>query len=116
MTLAWHFTGHTLRDGRPIPPVGEWLEHDGPITLCESGLHASVDILDALSYAPGPILHRVEMDGEIIEGGDKLVASRRRILWSVDLTDILREGARLCARCGSLVGLSGYSAAVSGDG
>jgi hypothetical protein len=22
--LAWHFVGATLRDGRPIPPDGEW--------------------------------------------------------------------------------------------
>ena len=97
MILAWHFTGDKLRDGRPIPPVGEWLEHEGPIALCKSGLHASVDILDALRYAPGPILHRVELDGEIIEDEDKLVASRRKILWSVDLTDTLRAFARACA-------------------
>ena len=25
--LAWHFVGDRLRDGRPVPKDGEWLEH-----------------------------------------------------------------------------------------
>ena len=97
---AYHFTGATLRDGRPIPPVGEWIEHIGPIAPCESGLHASVDPLDALQYAPGPMLHLVDLDGEILEHGtppDKLVGRRRRIVASIDATDLLREFARWCA-------------------
>ena len=36
---AWHFTGAALRDGRPIPADGEVLHHDGPLVMCESGLH-----------------------------------------------------------------------------
>ena len=36
----WHFVGDTLRDGRPVPPDGEWLEHTGPIDWCRSGLYA----------------------------------------------------------------------------
>ena len=63
--LAWHFVGATLRDGRPIPPDGEWLVHDGPLVLCHSGLHCSIDPFDALSYAPGPVLCRVEYGGEV---------------------------------------------------
>ena len=97
---AYHFTGATLRDGRPIPPVGEWIEHIGPIAPCESGLHASIDPLDALQYAPGPMLHLVDLDGEILEHGtppDKLVGRRRRIVASIDATDLLREFARWCA-------------------
>src|SRR5690606_38045619 len=39
--LAYHFVNDTLRDGRPVPSDGEWLEHDGPIAICKSGLHAS---------------------------------------------------------------------------
>lgn len=36
--IAYHFVGTTLRDGRPVPPDGVWLEHDGPIAIRESGL------------------------------------------------------------------------------
>ena len=50
---AYHFVGDELRDGRPVPPVGEWLVHDGPVKMCESGLHASRHPFDALMYAPG---------------------------------------------------------------
>jgi hypothetical protein len=90
MIQAWHFVGDTLGDGRPVPADGEWLVHDGPVVMCESGLLASVDVWDALQYAPGPVLCRVEMDGVVLEGADKIVASRRRIVERVDLTDDLR--------------------------
>ena len=58
---AWHFVGEMLRDGRPVPPDGEWLVHDGKLVMCESGYHASEQLLDALYYAPGSIICRVEM-------------------------------------------------------
>jgi hypothetical protein len=95
--LAWHWTGETLRDGRPIPPIGEWLTHDGPVTICETGLHASERLVDALSFAPGYTLHRVTMRG--IEGRqfDKLVARERRVNWSLDAEPVLRAFARRCA-------------------
>lgn len=95
--LAWHFTGEKLRDGRPIPTIGEVLHHEGPLVLCESGLHASRNILHALEYAPGPLLHRVKCGGEIIKDYDKLVCSERAILWTIDAKKILRKFACLCA-------------------
>ena len=91
---AWHFTGDKLRDGRALPPIGEWLTHEGKIELCASGFHASECAFDALSFAPGPIVHRVELRGDIIRGDDKLVARERRILWSADATETLRAFAR----------------------
>jgi hypothetical protein len=103
-TQAWHFTCGTLRDGRPIPPVGEWLVQGGPLVPCESGLHASERLLDALAFAPGGTLHRVTLRGEITPHGspaDKLVARERRIDWTLDAVDterVLREFARWCAR------------------
>lgn len=97
MTLAWHFTADKLRDGSPIPRVGEWLEFTGEIRMCESGLHASRDPLDALQYAPGPLLHRVECDEIAEEGDDKLVCSRRRIIASRDMTEYLLYFARMRA-------------------
>jgi len=94
---AWHFTGDTLRDGRPVPPVGETLVHDGPLEMCASGLHASRRLIDALRYAPGHMIHRVEMGGEIVKDTDKLVATERTILWTVDGEDLLCDFARQCA-------------------
>ena len=96
--LAYHFTAETLRDGRPIPPVGEWLEHEGEVVMCESGLHASRDPFDALRYAPGPLLHRVECDGIVEECDDKLVCRHRRILATVDMEAHLRLFACHCVR------------------
>lgn len=95
---AYHFTSDTLRDGRAIPPIGEWLEHEGEITPCESGLHASVNPFDALGFAPGGQLHLVEIEGEIAEHGDnKIVGRRRKILATVDAENMLWDFARWCA-------------------
>jgi hypothetical protein len=95
--LAWHFVGDTLRDGRPIPADGVTLKHKGKLELCASGLHASERIIDALKYAPGPILCRVQMGGTTKKESDKLVARQRTILWRVNSTDVLRKFARQCA-------------------
>ncbi len=95
---AWHFVkdDRTLRDGRSLV-IGEKLVHDGPVIPCESGYHASERLIDALHYAPGAVLCRVECGGEIIHDGDKLVARERTALWSIDATEILRSFARQCA-------------------
>jgi hypothetical protein len=95
---AWHFVSDTLRDGRPVPADGEVLVHEGPLKLCASGLHASKNILDALRYAPGSTICRVEVAGKIIHGDDKLVCTERTILWRVAGEKILRKFARMCAR------------------
>jgi hypothetical protein len=94
---AWHFVGKTLRDGSPIPADGEWLEFKGNLKMCATGLHASKDPFDALSYAPGGTLCLVECAGEIIEGDDKLVCSRRKIVARMDATEMLRYFARMQA-------------------
>jgi hypothetical protein len=52
---AWHFVADTLRDGRPVPKDGVWLEHTGYVRMCETGLHASLQPFDALQFAPGPV-------------------------------------------------------------
>jgi hypothetical protein len=95
--LAWHFVGDALRDGRPVPADGVTLKHKGKLELCASGLHASERLIDALEYAPGPILCRVQMGGTIKKESDKLVARQRTILWRIDSTDVLRKFARQCA-------------------
>jgi hypothetical protein len=95
--MAWHFVGDRLRDGRPVPRKGRWLEHDGPLVMCGSGLHASVHPFDALRYAPGSILCRVECAGEVIHGDDKLVCTKRRIVQRMEATELLRYYARMQA-------------------
>ena len=97
---GYHFTADTLRDGMSIPPVGEWLEHDGPIEPCVRGLHASEHPFDALMYAPGNSLHKVELDGDIKAHGepiDKWVGRRRKIVASINAETVLRDFARWCA-------------------
>ena len=96
--LAWHWINEqrTLRDGRPMI-IGETVTHDGPLELCESGLHASERLIDALEYAPGPIICRVECGGEIVRGDDKIVCRERRVIAAYDATAELRAFARRCA-------------------
>lgn len=101
--LYYHFTTKTLRDGRRLPKKGTWLVHDGPVVPCNSGLHASEHPFDALRYCPqaeGVKLHLVELGGEIIEHGnpvDKVVASRRKIVKTIEADPLLRLSARMFA-------------------
>jgi hypothetical protein len=97
---GYHFTSTTLRNGEPIPKLGEWLVHTGEIIPCSSGLHASINVLDALQYAPGAMLHKVILSGELQSHGnpiDKYVGRKRKILATIDSTQILWEFARWCA-------------------
>lgn len=94
---AWHFVGDLLRDGRPIPPDGVTLVHDGPVVPCESGLHASYQPFDALRYASGATLCLVECGGTIVEHGspvDKLACSERTIIARMDAASLFRWYAR----------------------
>ena len=96
--LAWHFCQlYQLRDGRAVPPDGEMLRHDGELIPCHAGLHASERLLDALAYAPGPLLCRVRLSGaRLPHSDDKFVSAERTILWRFDATDLLRVFARRC--------------------
>jgi len=101
--LAWHF----LKDngsfcyGRarsPQPGGIETVSTDKrPLELCRWGLHASRNVIDALRFAEGALLRRVELSGEILRGGGKICATRRRELWRMDITNILHEFACWCA-------------------
>jgi hypothetical protein len=96
-TYAWHFVSDTLRDGTPIPKDDVWLEHKGPVRICESGLHASRNPFDALQYAPGATLCLVEVEGIECEQDDKLVCRRRKIVARMDATALMRYFARMQA-------------------
>lgn len=97
--LAWHFLPQDRRlthgDGRLVE-VGQTLtmpKEDLPLAYRGHGLHASVMPLEALKHAPGPILCRVAMAGEIQSKGPIIVASQRRILHMDDVSDLLHEFA-----------------------
>jgi hypothetical protein len=98
--LYWHWLNEDkrLRCGtKEVVEVGKTIRYDGKLVLCESGLHASEKAIDALQYAPGPIICRVSLGGEIVEGTDKVVASERTVLWMADATNTLHEFACRCA-------------------
>ena len=106
MIEAWHFLrqdGCLNYEPHTLVTVGEPLRVDPPITLCERGLHASVRAIDALQYAPGPIVCRVRLDGEIKHGDDKLCATERAVMWMYDATNVLHEFACVCAETALLI-------------
>ena len=96
---AWHWLGIEGATAHEAVKVkaGQTLRQPPPLSLCYVGMHASVDIMDALSYAPGPILCRVRLWGAKAEGTDKICAEYRRCDWLVDATPALRRWARWSA-------------------
>lgn len=92
---AWHFLQDDGRLQWPCgryrkPKVGQTLKVDPDhIELCRFGLHASKRIIDALEYAPGSLICRVEVGGKIIHGSDKLVSSERTIIAMADASETL---------------------------
>ena len=85
---GWHFLDEKLRahsGSEDAWRVGEVREMDGPVALCERGYHASARPLDALNFCfvAQPRLCRVALSGEIVVGDDKMVATRRRLLWAL---------------------------------
>jgi hypothetical protein len=79
------FTGFrwTLPDGGP----GPWV--DRRPDPCRSGIHACR--VSDMPFWAGPTLYEVELAGETVDGGSKLVASRARLLRRIELWD---EGLR----------------------
>jgi hypothetical protein len=98
---AWHFSNSdcTLEydDNRKIL-LGKSLSVKCKPILCEQGLHGSVKIIDALNYAKGPVIWRVDITGCVVKGNDKIVGQKRKaIAGGIDISDTLREFARWCA-------------------
>lgn len=77
--LAWYFsrTDKKLRynDGRKIVAGKMHTVKNTPV-LCEAGLHGSEKVVDALSYAPGSYVWRVDITRKIDKGSDKLCGQR----------------------------------------
>ena len=98
---AWYFSNETKQlqhgDGRPIE-LGKTHSINETPELCARGLHGSVKILDALNYAPGLIIWRVELSGKMAIGTDKIAAQHRTYLaGGINIEPILRKFARMCA-------------------
>jgi len=97
---AWYFADNNRKlrygDNRPIV-IGETHTVDCNPILCKQGLHGSVSIMDALSYAPGPVLYLVDINGDIDVGEDKICGSSRTYLMGFDASDMLFEAARMFA-------------------
>lgn len=87
-------------DNRPVT-LSESHHIDGRIIPCKNGLHLSPKILDALKYAGGSIVYRVEGYGVIKPHGnpvDKYACSDRKyIMGGIDVENVLRKFSRMCA-------------------
>jgi hypothetical protein len=98
--IGWYFLreDRCLRygDGRNVE-VGKTYKAKGKLKFCENGMHASANILDALQYAYGPVICRVELIGKIIHDRDKSVARGCKVISIINATRILHEFACLCA-------------------
>ena len=99
---AWYFAPDDMRlangDNRPIV-VGESLTVEGPLVLCEHGLHASRRAIDALGFATSNVVTRVLCCGDILEAedGDKLCCTERYTVAAADAEQVLRAWSRWCA-------------------
>ena len=98
--LAWYFApdDRKLRYG-DSRKVRQGVAHkvEGPLALCKRGLHASISLRDALSYAPGSVLCRVRLSGAVVKGKDKACATERTYLRVAKADKALAEFARKCA-------------------
>jgi len=97
---AWHFIKNNKRLGygdNRIVKTNRTYKVQGEIQICGNGMHGSKRIIDALKYANGSIVCRVDITGGIIEDDDKIVGRNRRIIWMRDVTNILHEFACRCA-------------------
>jgi len=79
-------------------PDAEWVETDGPIERCRTGIHACR--IEHLPHWIGPELWSVELDGEIVEAADAVVARRGRLVHRIDAwsAGVAQEFGESCAR------------------
>ena len=66
--------------------LGEWQKHDGELTMCEAGFHASEKILQAFGYVKPGLIARVEVRGEHISKEGKQVWSEMRVVEAKEWT------------------------------
>ena len=78
--------------------LNEWQETQESLKLCESGFHACRTPLESLQFIYGDKFCIVEADGTIIDGDDKFVASRMRIIKELPTKEIFVRFAIECAK------------------
>ena len=109
--LKWLLPGRVpFYQGGASIPVGEWTDTVTDPVLCERGWHAC-RWEDAVSHIATE-LWVCELDGTIIEGADKVVAQRLRLIEPVVFDD--RALRLFAADCAEKV-LPIFEAAVPGD-
>jgi hypothetical protein len=100
--ISWHFVSDDRRlqfDASHLTVDAGWVYHtDASIVLYESGMHASIHPMDALTYAPGPVLCRVAVWGDVVIDKDKIAGRNREVLAVRDVSRELRLFACWCAR------------------
>ena len=71
--------------------IGKTYEHNGDISLCESGFHACRCPLDVFGYYPptDSVYALVEMSGEHDHGNDKTVSSKITIKAGVSIAELV---------------------------
>jgi len=102
---AWHFlpaNGRTQYSNELVT-VGSILHVPGEIEICDRGLHASRRAIDALQYAPGPIVCKVLVWVAVQEQSDKLVGAYRQCVSMGDATNTLHEFACYVAEAALLI-------------
>ncbi len=87
----------------PLPngTTGDWVEAE--VDLCRSGIHACRT--GDLSYWLAPALYEIELDGDVVEAGMKLIAPRGRLVGHIDAwnEDAREEYSQMCiAHAGEL--------------
>lgn len=97
---AWHFVpddGKLARCGLEVA-AGYIYSEDGPIELCQNGLHGVRRVYDGIRYASGSTLCKVKMWGEIAEQPGLLVARHREVLAVRTVANELRLWGCWCVR------------------
>jgi hypothetical protein len=101
---GWHFvaSNRLARDGITLIEPGYTYSTDEPnIVPCFSGLHLSENAIDALKHAPGLVVCRCELTGELVSHGDpidKWIGRERTVLWMADATNVVLLWTCWCVR------------------
>ena len=92
----WVNTDLTSQHGKIQWTVGEWVKHEGELSLCESGLHACRSPLDSLEQVWGSRWFQAEARGKIESDESKFCASEMRLVREVP-EKVIRRFALDCA-------------------
>jgi hypothetical protein len=82
MKTLWKSMALGLRSGmgNNTWTIGKWEKHDGTLIMCQSGFHASVRAIDAMSYVACEVLAEVEVRGKKLVQEDKQCWSEMRVV------------------------------------